>query len=463
MDNYYNLTINKWDLIFYSVSDPIIIIYFVIPVWLYFSIVLILRDWNYNLLIRTRSFSKWMSYTSIELYGKLFLFQFFWVVTTLVLSRGIPFEFGWSSYALNEQALGNYSYTLQTIGLHPTIVLLLHMLLLSLFLIMLHLSLTTVYVITLNLPTIVVLGVLYFIGGLISFRMIPHWMIWFKIENFVILASAHLAWDTLLYAFLVPVALVAIFYIIVIFAKSFYHLLKHFLRDRYVLLSYIILCLLGILLQQNNETVTIWDTLYAQFYGVSTEGFYFPFYLFYCLVFFGAAYLFQSMLVKNSEGAFFLEWIRYGSYSRWFTRLILKAMAKMGLLLVGFGIVTLLVSILKGNSIESIVTLTKPSIQVSQLSYHFFVNGLLQLLNYYLIIFIIFCLWNNASANILIFGALFVICLPMININQFFPIGLNSFGYLTDNITDMYKISTYLLAWSLMQIMIILFIFKRKR
>lgn len=460
----YGAKLNQWDLIFHSLNNHIFIFYFLLPVWLIYSCYVLLQEWEYTVLFRTSSFNRWITYTTIRASRSLIWLQCLWFIIVLLVSRGMPYERGWSNYAFNELVPGNYSTVLQESGLDPLLLLILQPVLLSLFLLAVHVSMAAFYVLVPRMSGLTILAVLYFIGGLVSFRRIPPWIVWLKIENFMILSSAVLAWPLLLIAFIVPIGIILFLHLMVWLMKRGFRIpFIRWIKEGKSFWVYFLLCLLGLFssfTQQAGSFDTIWDYFYGQFFGVSGNGFTLTVYLFYCLVFFGAVYLFQLQLNETTNGFMYYQVVRYLSYYRWFIKLLVKNIAFIGILLLFWALIIMLIGIMKGFSMEGILSVA-PLISVNQLVYQYFINGLLQMVNYWLIVFIVHWVWNKTSSNLIVLG--FLIVSGMMNSTQFLPAGLNSLGFITGDGTNLLIISLKLIICIAIELAVITFLFTRKK
>ncbi|WP_055109286.1 hypothetical protein [Paenibacillus ihumii] len=458
------LKINQWDVIFQSFNDPIFIFYFLFPVWLLYCCYILYREWDQFVLYRTGGFNQWVTYTTVKVFITLFLFQGLWLIIILLVSWGLPYEFSWSEYAYNKETLGNYSQVFQESGLFPLFLLILQPALLHLFLLGIHTSMAVFYVLVPRSLNLMLLAVFYFIGGLVSFRMVAPWNIWFRIDNYMILASAIYAWPTLLIAFTVPIGTIFFFqWIIWLIKKGYLKKIFGMIREWKQIFVYILICVVGILassVQQVESFVTMWDYFYIQFFGISEKGFNLTIYLFYCLIFYGFAYLLQLQLYHITSGLMYYQILRYRSYYRWFLKLLLKNMASIGILLFSWAIIILFIGFAKGLSIDLALNVV-PSITINQLIYHYLINGLLQMIFYFLAVFIVHWVWNNSSGNLIILG--FLIVIGMMNKNGILPSALNSFGFVTEDSINQFKISLKLISYIAFEWIIITVLFWRNK
>jgi hypothetical protein len=457
----YGVNLNQWDFIFQSLNNHIFIFYFLLPVWLLYSCFVLLQEWDYSILLRTRGFNRWMTYTTLKAGRSLIWFQCIWLIIILLVSRGLPYERSWSTYAVNDQVLGSYSFVLQGSGIDPLILLILQPVLLSLFLLAVQVSMAAFYVVVPWMPVLSMLAVFYFIGGLVSFRMIPPWNVWLRIDNFMILSSSVYAWDSIIIAFAVPIGIILFLYIIVRLIKSGFQLpFIRLMKDKQAFLIYFVIGLLGLFFQQSGQFTTVWDYFYVLFFGVSADGFALNAYLYYCIIFYGAAYLFQLQLHETTSGFMYYQVLRYRSYYRWFAKLLANNIAFIGILLFFWALIIILIGCTKGLSLDAVLT-AAPSNSIRQLAYQYLVNGLLQMMNYWFIVFIVHWVWKKSTANLIIIGLLIVA--GMMNNTQLLPAGLNSLGFITGDITSLLNVSLQLIFFIAVELATIIFLFTRRK
>lgn len=182
-------------------------------------------------------------------------------------------------------------------------------------------------------------------------------------------------------------------------------------------LIYLFLCLFGIIFETSGfheQSATVWDKLYFNFYGVSEHGFSLPSFLYYCIVYIGIIYLFQVHLSIILTERIYYQLIRYRSLPRWFWAIIKPFMFRLISLLILLFCITIGVGILEGKSLEFSLTVVDGS-SAGMLIYHFFVNGFFQMMNYILIVFLMLWVWNKSEHGLLILAVLIVTSLPILN------------------------------------------------
>lgn len=458
----FGVAINQWDLITQSLNDHIVIYYFLLPLWLINSCYILMREWDYSILLRMKGYSQWITYTIYQVAISLFWFLLLWIIIVLLVSRGIPIENSWSNYALDNLVPGNYSVVLQRIGLPPLFASFLQCLLLGVFLIFVHVSMAAFCVLSPRIIGLSILALVYFIGSLVSFRMLPERSVWLKVENFMILSSGAYAFPSLVISFIMPIGGIFICYLIVWISKhrnGFYLWIK----DKQAVLAYFFLCLLGILItfiEQVGSFKTLGDYFFSQFFGLSEDGAALIVYLFYCLVFFGAIYLFQYQLNDDTNGSMYYQVIRYRSYDRWFGHLMLKNMFFLGFMLLFWALIIILVGVIQGLAWDVSISVV-PRVSIGKLIYQYFVNGLLQMINYWLIVFIVHWVWRSRTSNLMVLGLLIVA--GWLNRTQVLPVGLNGSGWLLSENTNLYFISGKLLFCILIEWMIVVILFRSKK
>lgn len=232
-----------------------------------------------------------------------------------------------------------------------------------------------------------------------------------------------------------------------------------------VFFIYFSLCIFGIingLSGFNEQYFTVWDKLYFIFYGVTEQGFSITTFFYYCIVYIGIVYMFQIYLSIILTERINYQLIRYRSLYRWFWALIKPIIFGVITLLLLLFCITIMVGILEGKNVEFTLTVVDES-SAPMLIYHFFVNGFLQIMNYILIAFLIIWVWKESEFNLLTLIVLTVTSLPIINSKKWIPSGLNSLGYVNGNEYELYKITCLLLVYLIIEMGIILYLFKKRR
>lgn len=236
------------------------------------------------------------------------------------------------------------------------------------------------------------------------------------------------------------------------------------IRTRYPYVIYALLCLLGIaspFLNPWGGAVTVWDTLYIKFYGVSPDdSFSFLSYIFHVVVYMGFIYFFQVYITDYLSGRFYYSAIRYSSLARWFIRWVFPiGLAAVALLMVLIAL-TVVVGLASGQTFE--LKMTIPDIDFNQVMYQFLINGWLQIMNGILIVFIAAWLFKEAFYNLIVLGVLVLAVLPTFNIGGWLPAGLNSLGYVTGEWEDILRITAQFAVYLLIELGVIMYLFRKK-
>lgn len=241
--------------------------------------------------------------------------------------------------------------------------------------------------------------------------------------------------------------------------------IKMWMKARYSYVVYALLCLFGIASPFHNswgESVTVWDTLYLRFYGVSPEGgFSLLSFLFYVVVFMGFVYLFQVYITEYLSGRFYYVAIRYRSLYRLFARLGGQIGLGAIILLVVLVVLTVVVSLASGQTLEPKVTI-QSDVNFNQVLYQFLINGWLQIMSGIMIVFITAWLFKDAAYSLIAQGLLVLAALPMINVGNWLPAGLNSMGYVSGQWEDLLRITGVLFVYLVIEISVILYLFWKK-
>ncbi|MBP2000814.1 hypothetical protein J2Z69_001845 [Paenibacillus shirakamiensis] len=236
-------------------------------------------------------------------------------------------------------------------------------------------------------------------------------------------------------------------------------------KSYYPYVGYVLLCILGIANPFHISwinSVTIWDTLFLRFYGVSVQGgFSLLSFLFYVVVFMGLVYFFQVYITDYLSGRFYYAAIRNRSLYRLFTRLGIRVGVWAITLLVGLFLLTTLIGLASGQSLEPKLTV-KADVGLYQVLYQFLINGWLQSMSGMILVFISAWLFKDVSYSLVILGLLVLAILPMFNVGSWLPAGLNSMGYISGQWKDLIQITAKLVGYLIIEISVVIYIFKKK-
>ncbi|KEF39622.1 hypothetical protein M670_01399 [Schinkia azotoformans MEV2011] len=458
-------SMNQWDIILEILSDPYFIFYFVLPLWLFFSSQIIKQEWEYTVHIRLRNLTKWIIHTLICISPLLLVLHFFWIIISLLVTVGIPLEDSWSGNGSDINIPLNYLVQpFKDSGISPWAILIIQPVLLSLFFTLLHVIMATFFIIVPKKRAIAVMSIFLYTYSIVSFKLFSPDMLWGKLENYMILSFAYGAFNSIVTPFLVIIIVVIFCFLLVfLFQRSQFHIVKEFTAHHFPTISYILLCIIGIVTPiVRADFLTVWDRQYYQFFGVSEDGFSITVYFYYCIVFMGLVYLFRLYLTPLLDGLIYYQLIRYTSLYRWFFQLIGKMIVVVISFLLLLTSVTIIIGYLQGQSLDLQISVSQ-KVTLSHLGYHFFVNGFLQILNYVLIIFIVIWIYKEAIYSLIALGALIVAGLPMINVYKCLPSGLNSLGYVTGDFSELIHITVVLIIFLVVELVIIFYFFYKQK
>lgn len=219
---YEQKAINQWDILFNFWSNPMMIIYFFIPFWVFFCIREILAESQNSVLIRVKTWLGWMRHIVYKLHFLLVAALIVWLIVSLLLTIGIPYEAFWSSWALNESYSNYLVSSLTHSNMSPVELFLLQIGLIIFFMGCLCVFLGTAYIITFRFSVLIALGLALYLGSIISFKMFPPEWTLFKVTNYAILAFSYNAFQTVWsgYGFFILIILLCWTAVVLKFSKQ---------------------------------------------------------------------------------------------------------------------------------------------------------------------------------------------------------------------------------------------------
>ncbi|WP_312475262.1 hypothetical protein [Neobacillus sp.] len=428
----HSLLINGWDITLQLMNDMYIIVYFIVPLVMFFSIRSTHYQFSEQALIRIGSHKKWIFHSIKHFWRNASPLLFIWVFISLFMMIGLPYSSTWSPFSKSEGILNTLSDVASTVQ-QPPLALILQLFLLVVSLSLLHTFITLIYLVVKNRNFILFACAFIFFGGVIAFKLLPVKLSFLNPISYfsLIQVTSSLTVPTVFLIILITIGIALFLMNVVDISKSnLYSLIKQ-LGPRIV---YLILCLSGILSNAysiRSSDATIWDLFLLSFRGTGAEGFSYSSYFFYCIVFLGFVYLVSLFLVNEIEIMGYYKIIRYKSLYRWFWSWFRRLLTTVILFIVGLTIITLIIGLIMG--MKNNFNTTMLSIPVSYLLTHFLINSFLQLTFYILAVFIL--IWSSKeSSYVLILISLFmVLMLPGLNSFGFNPIGLNSFTSLINH------------------------------
>ncbi|ASA25909.1 hypothetical protein B9T62_37470 [Paenibacillus donghaensis] len=458
--------INQWDMFIGITGDPFMLLYLILPVTLLLSCLSIRDTHHTSSLIRVQSWQKWVLYSVKNFSPVILVTVILLAITSLIMTAGLPYESSWSSFSKVELTTFNYmsSFSYQS-NLSPFAVLIVQLCLLILFFLVMHAVNSAIYLYFVNLLFLGAFSFAVLLYSLISFRYFPDYpsLIAF---NYMSFPSSYGTYHQVYPAFICLIgALILSIYGIPLLKKWSLVPIQMWFKNYYPYVIYTMLCLLGIASPQltlATQSVTVWDTLYLRFYGISPEGsFSLISFLFYVVVTNGFVYLFQVYITDYLSGRFYYMVIRYSSTYRWFASLGSRLGLWAALWLACLMMLTISSGLIFGQSINPLVTV-QTNVSMSQIMYHFLINGWLQILNGVLLVFLIAWVFTEVTMGLIALAVLVLAALPMINVGGWLPAGLSSMGYLNGQWEDVLRITGLLLITLLFQLSLILLVIRNK-
>ncbi|MGZ0084779.1 permease [Caldibacillus thermoamylovorans] len=447
------LQLNKWDLVHSSFGNIYLIIYFVLPFFLYHSLVIITSNFDYTIFIRFGSYRSWVYATLARFIQIVGVSIIVWGAVSGVLSIGAPHFAGWSRFSKMDAFLSE-TQILQKLITSPFLALLLHLALLVLSVSCFHLLLAILYVKWQYKRIVVFAAVLIWVYAGVSFKLLPpHSLL--NLCNYLILHAGVMQFGTIW----ISIVVVTVGMILLILVINLLDLnLKLYNWNDYAAILLIVMSLWAGM--RGKEGTTIWDQFLFMFIGGSNQAFYFKPFLCYLILYFGLVYWVQLYLQKELSEMGYYKLLRYQSTSRWFWGWYCKIMLYIGVYLFALALLALFISFLNGFSFDFYVSIER-SVTVLKIVYHFFVNGYLQLSFYVLFVFIIAWLSKETFYSFVGVALLSFFMLPHLNNWGIVPSGLNSMSYLLTD-SSVYRISAILALWNVLVIVFLLYVFRKQ-
>ncbi|WP_434751992.1 hypothetical protein [Paenibacillus amylolyticus] len=458
----HQVKINIWDIWLSQQMNATFLIYIFLPVVILSSVLSIQNNYTYPILVRTRSWFRWILFSfNSNIPNSLSILTYF-VVTSWIMTTGSQLETVWSPFSMLPVTSFNWISSIgYESGLTPYWFLVLNVIQLLIFQILLHVFLSCCYVLFPHIYFLMGMGFLVFLYGALSLRYFPDTSL--TLFRYMSVAASKFLYPSVYHAMILLLSLIFIIVVGTIYLNktpiklTISHLKGYF---GYILYSFILL--LGLLSPINSTNdQTIWDLVYSRFYGFDRNGeAVLSIMLYYFIVFIGFTYI-QALLVNNIlVNRFYYSLIRYKSYWRWFLAYVIRTWGITFIFISSITAVTILIGTLSGLS--SLPTITfLPQVSVTHLLYHMLVNGWLQLVNYQLMVFVIFWISSRPSVRIGAVILIITISIPTLN-NGWLPAGLNAMGYLTQSWKETLQITCVLTAWIILMLGCIGYLFRKK-
>lgn len=217
-----DVAINQWDILIHFVADGDILYFFIFPFTLLLTGQLLLKEWNYLVLVRNKSYLKWMIYVSNQFLKRLLLIVLLWVLISFIITINIPYGPTWSDNALTNQNPYSLLYAYQSISeLSPLLFYMLQIGFISLFLLTVHLINTTLFLLFPRFGTIIFTSLFFFVASLYSFKAFFGWT-WINPPVYTLLLYIYSYFDSLLFPIMNHILIISVcFFVISIKAKKY--------------------------------------------------------------------------------------------------------------------------------------------------------------------------------------------------------------------------------------------------
>ncbi|NGP46217.1 hypothetical protein G4V62_15115 [Bacillaceae bacterium SIJ1] len=208
------LPFNVWDFVIPMVSDAFLIIYLILPLWLFYSCKLLFREWEPTIMIRLGGYSQWVGFTLKKIFPTLLVFCLLLLGISFIGAIGVQVSDSWSALTTTEgHYMNNYTYPLYQQGLSPILALLLQVMLMMCFLVVIHVGLATLCIFSgQHQPLLVVVSTFIFVGSIISFKVFPPDWVWLHVINYTILPMTYGSFPSML----VPLGVFVLFITIMV-------------------------------------------------------------------------------------------------------------------------------------------------------------------------------------------------------------------------------------------------------
>lgn len=457
MEEKHHITANVWDFVLNPLNDPYLMVYYVFPLIVFISSVYINRTFDYTKLIRFGSYKNWI----VAKAKALFLMDFYliglFLAATLITAAKTSFSMEWSDIGKINESGNEILYTLQSNFSNPFIALLLQIGLFLLTIFTVQLIMCILYVMYKKQSVLHILNILLFIVGIAGFKLIPDSLSFLETPNYLLLFHGVERFNSVVVPFAIMVIVLTITILITDNIDSNLVNVKQFFIINYPIIIYGLLCLLGMwfnIERYVNEDLSIWSGLTVTFVGTTNEMYSLLSFAYYVVVFIGFVYFVQLLLQRYLSEMSYFTIIRYRSMSRWFLSWFPKILKSIVVLQFTLMAVTFSIAILKGYAI------TMPG-NVFQIIYHFMTNGFLQILFYVLFVIIVSLFTKDVLKSFIALLVLTIFMLPGFRLNNIVPVGLNSMGYLMENVS-IYSISFTLIGYIVLEIILLLILLNKK-
>ncbi|MFA1738982.1 hypothetical protein [Lysinibacillus fusiformis] len=454
-------SITKWaftehiQLSFYDVALQLIgniylMLYFVVPFFIFQVTRHVNQHFNDVELIRFRSYFKWginqLNISLVNILGIIICYIFNLVIFNLSLS--LKNEWGLPSNIIHPDI---NSIFLENAFTTPILALLMQFLQLILGLLLIGSGLILWKIYIPNEKLLQLVAALVFIINIFSFKMFPDSLKFLRLPNYLTLYHSVQDFGNGYSSILLTIILMLIFCLLWKMKDFRVAKIRGVSAYQFGIMIYGSILIIGtyFMIQNFIKEKTSFINIFLQLlYGTHYEGYTYMAFLYYIIIFFGFIYLLQIRMIEELDMMSFYKIIRYRSYKKWFVHWFWIQLKSCAIFL----IVLLLVSIViwKTTLVNVPFTTNKDYETVGIVAYHYFVNGLLQLVLYILLISCLFQFYRDYTISLI---TLSVFLISMMFGLSFLPVGLNGYGHVLMG-TSASIISVYLVILNIVAIYI---------
>lgn len=420
-------------------------------------------SFEYILLIRFGSYSKWIVRQTFDFSLFTLSLLLLWNSAILGLAIGLPFSLEWSEISRLEQDGNEILLILSNFFSSPLLAWVGQILLFFLTMTVIHLLAAILFAISKSKWLLNSFLTFLFVLAILSFKVFPQSFKWISLPNYLSLFHGIGSFGH----FIIPLAVLGGILLICICSLLLigrdYPFLKTQFKEKWGIIgfsSFIIFVLVMKAVQFRSEQMTASDYWIVSFFGTTQEGFDILSFSFYLIVFLGFMYFIQLFLHTQLTEMNYASIIRHRSMVKWFAGWLTKVFGFAILYLAILMVAVLLIGIGFDYPLIGISQLF-PDISSPMVFYHFWVNGFLQLTFYILLVIFVSLLTEDVMKSFTVLLGMSIFMFPGVNFNYLFPFGLNSMGLLLESKSLVHH-SAVLLIYSLLLATTLVYLLRKK-
>ncbi|WP_235318340.1 permease [Planococcus sp. CAU13] len=441
---------NFWDLLLHGSNDVYLINYLMFPLFLFRIGYQLTSFYEYTLLIRFGSYAKWIVRQALDFSLFTVSLLLLWNAAILSLAIGLPFSMEWSEISRLDRDGNEILFTLSSFFSSPLLAWAGQFLLFFLTLTTIHLLAALIYVVSKSRWLLNSFLTLMFILAVLSFKVFPPSLKWISLPNYLSLFHGIASFGHIIIPFGVLCTLLLMCIGSLWLIGRDYPLFRTQLKEKWPILAFsgfILFALVMKAVQFRGQQLTLSDYWIVSFLGTTQESFDMLSFSFYLIVFLGFMYFVQLFLQTQLKELNYTSIIRHRSMLKWLFGWLTKLFGLILLFLALLMVSALMTGLafdypLIGNSVLF------PDIPYPPILYHFWVNGVLQMVFYILLVILVSLLTEDVMKSFAVLLGMSIFMFPGVNFNYFFPFGLNSMGLLLET-TPLLQHSAVLLIYTL--------------